>query len=46
MEKVNCSFCGNKMDCPENMLAAQKHVCNNCIDKVDNKDFVKFSEEI
>jgi|SRR3989344_6962121 len=46
MKKVNCSFCGNKMDCPENMLTAQKHVCNNCINKVDNKNFAKFAEEM
>ena len=29
--KVNCSFCGNEIECPEDMLAtANKHMCYEC----------------
>ena len=29
--KVNCSFCGNEMECPEDMLEkSKKHMCYKC----------------
>ncbi|MBN2423163.1 hypothetical protein JXB41_08120 [Candidatus Woesearchaeota archaeon] len=28
--KVNCSFCNREMNCPENMIDSQKHVCSEC----------------
>ena len=28
--KVNCSFCGKEIECPENMLKSKKHMCYNC----------------
>ncbi|MBI2548436.1 hypothetical protein HYW21_03730 [Candidatus Woesearchaeota archaeon] len=29
--KVNCSFCGNEIECPESMLEkANKHMCYEC----------------
>lgn len=32
MQKVNCSECGNKMDCPKTMLHAKEHICSDCIE--------------
>ena len=32
--KVNCSFCGNEMECPEEMLATSNtHMCFNCFNE-------------
>ena len=28
--KVNCSFCGKEIECPENMLNSKKHMCYDC----------------
>lgn len=29
--KVNCSFCGNEMECPESMIEdSKKHMCYEC----------------
>ena len=30
LHKVNCSFCGSEMECPENMLDADMHMCFAC----------------
>jgi hypothetical protein len=35
MRKVKCSYCGEDMDCPESMLAADVHVCSFCTDVMD-----------
>jgi len=35
--KVNCSFCGKEMECPENMLAkSKKHMCFDCFHNEKN----------
>jgi len=37
--KVNCSFCGNEMECPKNMLEeSEKHMCFECFQNADEKD--------
>ena len=28
--KVNCSFCGKGIECPENMMQSKKHMCYTC----------------
>jgi hypothetical protein len=34
--KVQCSFCGKDMECPEDMLATSKrHMCYECFQKSD-----------
>lgn len=34
--KVNCSFCGSEMECPENMLKeSEKHMCFECFQNAD-----------
>ena len=33
MPTVKCSFCGKEMDCPEEMIEAEVHVCPDCIRK-------------
>lgn len=35
--KVNCSFCGKKIECPENMINAKKHACFECFKNLDKK---------
>ncbi|HDD72675.1 MAG TPA: hypothetical protein ENG00_01125, partial [Candidatus Aenigmarchaeota archaeon] len=30
MEKVRCAYCGEEMDCPENMKHADVHICQFC----------------
>lgn len=35
MKKVECSFCGKEMDCPNEMLKCNKHVCFECTDRLD-----------
>jgi len=35
--KVNCSFCGKEIECPENMLNAEKHSCYECFGKLMEK---------
>ena len=36
--KVNCSFCGSQMECPENMLKeSEKHMCFECFQNADEK---------
>lgn len=30
MVKVNCSFCGKEIECPEKMLNVDKHLCYEC----------------
>lgn len=32
--KVNCSFCGKAIECPENMLNAEKHACYKCFEGI------------
>jgi len=32
--KVNCSFCGKEIECPEDMMNAKKHSCFECFDKL------------
>lgn len=41
MLKVNCSFCGREMECPEDMKNSEKHACFECFRS--RKD--KFIEE-
>ena len=37
--KVNCSFCGADMECPENMLQeSEKHMCFECFQNTDEKN--------
>ncbi len=37
--KVNCSFCGSDMECPENMLQeSEKHMCFECFQNKDEKN--------
>jgi hypothetical protein len=37
--KVNCSFCGKEMECPEDMLAkSKKHMCFDCFNEKDIPD--------
>lgn len=31
--KVNCSFCGSEIECPEDMLDSSKHMCYRCFIK-------------
>ena len=31
--KLNCDFCGKEIECPEDMLNAEKHSCFECFDK-------------
>lgn len=28
--KVDCSFCGKEIECPQNMLHLKKHMCYDC----------------
>jgi hypothetical protein len=43
--KVNCSFCGKEIECPEDMLeGAEKHACFECFEDRENK-FEGMSEE-
>ena len=35
MKTVSCSFCGHEMDCPENMLGAEKHACSFCTEVME-----------
>ena len=38
-EKVNCSFCGSDMECPEYMLEkSEKHMCFDCFQNNKSKD--------
>lgn len=32
--RVNCSFCGKEIECPEDMLGAKKHACFECFEKL------------
>ncbi|MEK6887833.1 MAG: hypothetical protein AABX14_02695, partial [Candidatus Aenigmatarchaeota archaeon] len=44
--KVNCSFCGKEIECPENMLNAEKHACYECFEKImEKKGGEKMTEE-
>lgn len=38
MQKVKCSECGKEMDCPENMLHAEAHICADCTDEIAGED--------
>ncbi len=44
--KVNCSFCGNEIECPEDMMDSERHACFKCFQKLKRKDFngVDFSK--
>ena len=35
--KVNCSWCKKEIECPENMLGADKHICFDCFSKHENE---------
>jgi len=35
--KVNCSFCGKEIECPEDMLNAKKHACFKCFQNLEEK---------
>ncbi|MFA4820496.1 MAG: hypothetical protein WC613_06090 [Candidatus Aenigmatarchaeota archaeon] len=44
--KVNCSFCGKEIECPENMLDTKKHACYQCFEEImEKKDTEKMTEE-
>lgn len=37
--KVNCSFCGKEVECPEDMFKkSEKHMCFECFQNMDNKE--------
>ena len=37
--KVNCSFCGKEIECPEDMLeSSEKHMCFECFQNMDRKE--------
>ena len=39
---VNCSFCGNGMECPEDMLEkSEKHMCFECFQNMDGREMPK-----
>jgi hypothetical protein len=38
--KVNCSFCSKEIECPENMLNAEKHSCFECFQELSKKENV------
>lgn len=33
MLKANCSWCQKEIECPENMMDADKHICFDCFQK-------------
>src|SRR3989338_3953521 len=35
--KVNCSFCQKEIECPEDMLNAEKHACFKCFQDLEEK---------
>lgn len=35
--KVNCDFCGSKIECPKNMLDSKTHSCFSCFQKVQGR---------
>lgn len=35
--KVNCSFCGKEIECPEDMIESKKHACFECFMELDKK---------
>jgi len=35
--KVNCSFCGKEIECPEDMMDAEKHACFECFKNLDKR---------
>lgn len=37
MKKVNCSYCGKEIECPEDMLNVEKHICYECFKNSENK---------
>jgi len=44
--KINCSFCGKEIECPENMLNTEKHACFECFEKImEKKEGEKMTEE-
>jgi hypothetical protein len=49
MTKVNCSFCGKGMECPDKMLEKYKdlkHICKDCaLKNKETKDFYKEFEQ-
>ena len=51
MQKVTCSECGAEIDCPENMLTAENHICAACTDEMTEYDnpvaaFGEFAENM
>lgn len=51
MQKVKCSECGSEMDCQENMLQAENHLCANCTDELAGEEnpleaFWEFAENM
>jgi len=37
--KVNCSFCGIEIECPEEMKDMEKHLCFNCFQNLSEHEF-------
>lgn len=35
--KVNCSYCGKEIECHEDMIKAEKHMCFSCFKKLGNE---------
>lgn len=48
--KVDCSFCGKEIECPENMMKTEKHACFECFNKLkeewSGEDFSKVHVDI
>ncbi|MFH1977957.1 MAG: hypothetical protein ABIJ92_01375 [Candidatus Aenigmatarchaeota archaeon] len=47
--KVDCSFCGKEIECPPNMLSAEKHACYECFQELKKsppKDFNRIHVDI
>ncbi len=38
IESIKCSFCGEEMECPKNMLNSEKHMCYKCFQNAENID--------
>ncbi|MBI2138705.1 hypothetical protein HYU13_03895 [Candidatus Woesearchaeota archaeon] len=37
IERISCSFCGQGIECPENMLNVKKHSCFECFRKLQEE---------
>lgn len=45
--KVDCSFCGKEIECPENMLEkSETHMCFECFQGIDDKKMPKDTSKV